>query len=388
MHADGFHRTLILGEFPVQALPGKGVDGTFPGSTCTWLLALARAWEHQVERDLHWGVLLKGLKQKVVIKSWGQTFHLLPTSERFRAKGFYRADRKVLTRLIGEIQPEVVHGWGSEDIYGWTAALSGKPHLVSVQGILGNYIRQAAMFHPKVYLLALLERLLFRRAQLLTVESRWGEGQIRRVAPCADIRVIEYGIQKIFFETPWSPQAPAAAIFVGTIDPNKGIEDLVEAFRSSELLGHELWVVGGGGRFAEKLRAKSTKNVRWLGRLSPEETARTMARASCLALPSRNETSPNVVKEARVIGIPVLTTLHGGQSAYLIDQEDGFLIKPGEVRQTREALIRILKNPVLAKNFGDVGQQRYREYFRSEKTAACFLSLYNELAGKTVKSRK
>jgi len=85
------------------------------------------------------------------------------------------------------------------------------------------------------------------------------------------------------------------------------------------------------------------------------------------------------VKEARVIGLPVLTTASGGQSAYLVDGEDGFLIEPGNVEKTRERLLQILGDYQQVRSFGDEGRRRYREIFRPEKTATGFLSIYHEL---------
>ena len=380
MSASSIKKVLILGEFPVQALPSGRVVGAAGGGTCTWLLSLARELEGYPAVEIHWAVFAKGLSTPHTIKSWGQTFHLLPTRPRFRLKGFYREDRRMLARLVEEIQPAVVHGWGAEDIYGWGAVLSGRPHVLSVQGILRKYIQQRAILHPKVYFLAFMEKYLLRRAELITVESSWGEEQIRRWAPQANVRILEYGIQKLFFEAPWQPDIPAATIFVGTIDPNKGIADLVEAFRSPKLQRNELWVVGTGGRFAERLKSKAPANVRWFGRLSPAETAGRMTRATCLALPTRNDTSPNVVKEARVLGLPVLTTMCGGQRAYLVDGEDGYVLFPGDVPGTVLKLCKILQEPGLAQRLGAQGRDRYRDLFLPEKTARAFLSIYQKLA--------
>ena len=383
MNKSGKIRVVILGEFPLQGLPLAPLRAATAGGTCTWLLSLAKEWKDQADLEIHWGVLSKETAVPCQEQCWGQTFHILPTRGSLRMRGFYHQDRKALSQLIQQWRPDVVHGWGSEDIYGWSALSSGRPHLVSVQGILRRYVRQPAIFHPKVYVLAFMEKYLFQKAQLLTVETPWGEEQIRRWAPQANIQVLEYGIQRHFFDISWKPEKPSAAIFVGTLDPNKGVEDLVEAFRSPKLQNHELWVVGTGGRFADRLRSRATRNVRWFGRLSSEETAARMARATCLALPTRNDTSPNVIKEARVLGLPVLTTTCGGQRSYLVDGEDGYVLQPGNIPGTLEKLCLLLQEPDLAEKLGARGRDRYRELFRPEKTANAFLSIYRQLSAQT-----
>jgi glycosyltransferase involved in cell wall biosynthesis len=195
------------------------------------------------------------------------------------------------------------------------------------------------------------------------------------------VEVVEYGVQKTFFSTQWKPRVENnLTIFVGTIGAGKGIQDLVEAFRDPELSGSELVVVGAvEGKWAKKLQKNAPPNIRWLGRKTAKETAHCMAMAWCLALPTRADTSPNVVKEARVIGLPVITTRNGGQASYVQDGEDGYFVECGDVLDLVEKLKKVLGSLPTTKKLGVLGKQRYRDLFTADQTARDFSSCYRRL---------
>jgi glycosyltransferase involved in cell wall biosynthesis len=150
------------------------------------------------------------------------------------------------------------------------------------------------------------------------------------------------------------------------------------------LQGREFHIIGDAeNRRGRRLRALSTPNVRWLGRLDSSATAEALRRAWCLILPTRADTSPNVVKEARVLGLPVITTPHGGQSDYIRDGENGFLCEPGDVPGFARAAASILGDLEYARRLGACHWEEQREYFKPAHTAERFLALYRELAGRT-----
>ena len=192
---------------------------------------------------------------------------------------------------------------------------------------------------------------------------------------------VEYGVDPHFFSVKWNPDPDLkAVIFVGTLAPRKGVMDLIRAFAAPELAGVELWVCGGGsGSYAKGLEAKATSNVKWLGYLSREETAQRMARAWCLALPTRCDTSPNVVKEARTIGMPVVSTPCGGQSDYIEDGRNGFLVAPGDVRRLREALSRVVADREGCRSLGAFRHAEQRAFFEPGRTGEAFARIYKEL---------
>jgi glycosyltransferase involved in cell wall biosynthesis len=172
-------------------------------------------------------------------------------------------------------------------------------------------------------------------------------------------------VQQVFFQTKWQPEETKPfALFVGGISPRKGIQDLVGAFRDSKISSSELLVIGGGeGEWSENLQKGSPPNIRWVGRKKVEETAEYMAKAWCLVLPTRADTSPNVVKEARVVGLPVITTRHGGQVSYVTDGEDGYFVECGDLDGLIRKIGKLLGCFAKAQAMGDEGQNATGIFF-------------------------
>lgn len=373
-------RIAQLALFPIHLLPG--FEAHVPrGHYATWLPQLSRAWEGAKDLDIHWITIVRSIEKSGVVRWRGQTFHLLRRPEKLRPLRLYWKDCKLIRRELQSIKPDLIHAWGTEDCYGFAAALSGQSFLLSMQGVLNEYARVTP---PSVFerLQTWIERFIFKRATNITVESNWGAKVVQPLAPQARIHLVEYGVEDLFFDIPWQPDPKKpAAIFVGTSVPRKGLQDAVEAFAHPSLANKELWILGDRDfPLAKELQRRSTQNVHWLGRRNRLETAQLIAKAWCLVLPTRADTSPNVVKESRVIGLPVVTTSHGGQSDYIKDGENGWLVEPGDIPTLRDRLERILNNYETALLLGKRYHQEQRQWFRPENTATAFEDLYRKLA--------
>ena len=309
------------------------------------------------------------------------TFHLIQTEKQGRSSSFYRKDLWRLSQALRSIRPHLVHGWGTEDVYGLATAFSGFPNILSMQGIISHYCVCTPQ-HPRNYLQAILEIICLRKAQMVTVESLWGKRLVQRIrGRRKPVELVEYATQKSFFSVEWQPDPREPfAIFIGTIHPRKGIQDLVEAFSQREAIGMRLKIIGDGlPRLTKRLQSMGRGNIEWLGRRSPDEVRKILAKAWCLVLPTRADTSPNVVKEARVIGLPVITTSEGGQSSYVRDGEDGLVIPCGNPTRLREAVEKLLTNFPMAANMGNLGKQRYRNCFLADTMAARFSQVYRKV---------
>jgi glycosyltransferase involved in cell wall biosynthesis len=376
-------RVAILADFPIHIIPGFERFAP-PGHYATWLPQLSESWARQTEVDLHWIVLSRRVHHPEPTRFHGQTFHCLHVPGKLRALRLYRADCRAIRRRLDELAPDLVHAWGNEDCYGLAGVLSGRKLLLSVQGLLTYYCAHAPM-HPFVHLQAMYERFVLRRARHITGESPWAVGQIRQLAPQAEMSQVEYGVDPLFYARPWQPEAAQPiALFAGSIDPRKGIQDAVQAFADPRLAHAELWVLGqSGSRWARRLRASAPPNVRWLGRKSLSETADLMARAWCFVIPTRGDTGPTAVKEARVMGLPVISTPHGGQRDYIAEGQNGFLLAPGDITGLAAKLAVLLGDISTARRFGAHRHEEQRRYFRPENTAANFLDLYRQLIGQS-----
>ena len=104
-----------------------------------------------------------------------------------------------------------------------------------------------------------------------------------------------------------------------------------------------------------------------------------MEKAWCLVLPTRADTSPNVVKEARVLGLPVVTTPCGGQSDYIADGRNGYLVQPADIASLTDGLHRLLSDSPFCRERGAAGWETDRVLFRIELTAEKFRQLYRTL---------
>jgi len=370
----------ILAAFPLHHLEAFGEGFRPAGHYATWLPQIAEAWKNQSDFEIHWLVMSELVQKRMDVVQWQQSFHVLPTTRSGRASTLFRADRKAIASILDEIQPDLVHGWGTEDVYGLAAALSKRPNIVSMQGILSFYVLKNRMAW-RSYLQAAIELFVLWKAHQITTESEWGRQIVKKRNPWAQVAIVEYGVQKVFFETKWSPnEKKPLAIFVGSISPRKGIQDLVAAFSDPRLAACELVVVGEGeGRWAEELQRSAPSNVRWEGRKTAQETAKLMAKAWCLVLPTRADTSPNVVKEARVIGLPIVASPHGGHIQYVEDEANGFICDLGAPEDWSRAIRYLIDDISRAKHMGQIDQDKHRELLRPARTARNFLNLYEHI---------
>jgi glycosyltransferase involved in cell wall biosynthesis len=385
-------RIALLADFPVHKLPG--FEGRQAGHHATWLPPLARELESRAsDLDLHWITCTKEVESHTTLKAWNQTFHLLP---RYKLSieiltGFMR-ERSLIARVLQEIRPDIVHAWGTEQGYAYAANGFSGTSLISLQGILQAYCKAAAMpwltraqaFH---------ESQVLRQAKHLTVESPWGKSQLHHLAAQAHIDLLEYGVNPACFEKHraghWeqrgarqetnSPDASSGpvALFVGSISRLKGVDTLLSAFSDPRLQHVQLLLLGRGDSKLENI--KHPPNIQFLGHRATSEVWACMAKASCMVHPTRADTSPNCVKEARVIGLPVITTPNGGQTQYVEHGKSGFIHAAGDIEGLIQGVLTVTASKETSINMGKHGQAECRAALTPATTANRLLEIYQRL---------
>jgi glycosyltransferase involved in cell wall biosynthesis len=157
---------------------------------------------------------------------------------------------------------------------------------------------------------------------------------------------------------------------VGTLEPRKNLERLVEATRR---LGVELRVAGSRGWGTVEVDAP---HVRWLGRPDDAELATLMRGALCLAYPSLYEGFGIPVLEAMLCGAPVVTSA----ASAMEEVADGAaeLVDPTEPASIAEGIERAIAR---SDDLRAAGFERARRFSWSQ-TAADATAIYVEAASR------
>lgn len=368
----------ILADFPLHLLPKASFQDP-GGHYATWLPQLARAFKGAKGFEFHWVTLDSEVKQNREIKAWDQTFHVLPTWRRGRATTLFLADRFRIQHKIQQIEPDLVHGWGNENIWGWATVASHTRNIFSIQGLLGYYCK---LGHRAIRerMMAIIEAMVLQKAMVLTAESPWTIQQVERLNGRKDVKLVEYGVSDEFFEADHAPvMHNPYAVMVGTADFRKGIDFAVQLFSRPELGGIRLKVVGGVSPYGENWRKSSSANIDWLGRKTQAEIIQLMKGATCLVLPTRGDTGPTVAKEARVIGLPIVASPHGGHIQYVENEANGFICDLGAPEDWSRAIRYLIDDISRAKLMGQIDQEKHRALLRPDRTARNFINLYEHI---------
>ena len=372
-------RIAILAEFPLSALTG-GAVGRGGGQGCTWLPQLALSFQEFKDLDIHWVILDRTIRRRQVTEALGQHFHRVPAVKFSVDLALnYLPARFVLSREICRINPDIVHAWGTELIY--PAALQDfrGATILSMQGVLTEYQRIGGL--PEDWRwrkMIASEKDFIRSATIVTSESQWGIDKVKAIHPQADCRMVEYGVHPSFYEIPWQPDPGMPyAVFVGGADKRKGVDLLIDALK---LLPDRRWEMRfvGDSAIQKACDKAGLKNIRCLGLLPWTEMQKQLQGAWCSVLPTRGDTSPNSVKEARVIGVPVVTSKNGGQAGYIRDGINGRIVEPLAKETLAAALADVMSSHERALALGHGRHQEDREYLHPSRTAQGFAEIYRK----------
>ena len=369
----------VVAQFPLAFFEGGG-QWRGGGQAATWLPQLAEAWKDAEGVEIHWLVLDRTIRKPETIRQLNQTFHRIPdcgTSWGLLAARW--PQRRGYGRALREIQPDLVHCWGTETMHGAALWEFGGRSILSMQGVITTYYKTGDLTGWRWKLFRFWEPRTIRKSTMVTSESQWGLDQVEKIVPGKPKRKLEYGVFPSYYDVRWEPDASQPRfVFVGGLNRLKGIDLLIEMLRRHR---DRSWTIVfiGDGYLADELRALNDPKVEVRGLLKTPEVQEELARAWGFVLPSRADTSPNVIKEARVIGLPVVVSPHGGHAEYVEDGVDGILVDSEDPEDWFAALEGLSGNFGRCLEMGGLRRERFREHFRPEKTAKAFLELYREM---------
>ncbi|MCB1130453.1 MAG: glycosyltransferase [Verrucomicrobiae bacterium] len=334
-------RLCLLADYPAWLLPGMDAMPANRGH-CTWLHMLRPHFESLThEFDIHWVVMAKGIARPVTLRTDGQCFHMLPRKRKLIAMATaYLFEIRRIKALVREIRPDLVHAWGTEDVYALAAAsITGVPVLFSLQGCITQCLAvtkgKALMRLQGAY-----ERHALKRLQNVTGESERACRNMQDINPRLHTTIVDYGIGEPFHQIVRTPATEPVITFIGSLYPAKGIPELVEVMKLPLLSGIRL-EVWGTGPVMEELKASASANVSFRGHASRQQVLDALATTWALVIPTHCDTGPTVVKEARAAAVPVITTTAAGASRHVADGLSGHVIAPGDKDALTQAILSV-----------------------------------------------
>ena len=370
---------VILADVPLGTLEGMVGFAKPTSHYATWLEALIPEFEKTDDLEIHWITFSKEVSEMTRHHVLGQTFTILPRYKKlFSMVTAYRWESFQVKKLLKKIKPDLIHAWGSEDAYGLTGARIKHPiKLFTLQGCLTECLRNEPKPKVLLKLQASFERKTIRSFSNGTGESRVSTRHLTRIHPEMKTEVIDYGVDKDFFEANWNPSKLPTVLFAGTVCHPKGIQELIEVIEKPEFSGMTL-EVAGDGPLLEGFKQQGFVNVRFLGRLSRPDLIAAMERAWVLAMPTHADTGPSVIKEARVVGLPIVTTNAAGAAHYISDSKSGKVISVGDTEKLAVGLKEIMASRETCLEIGRKGWDEHREVFRPSTAAQKFANLYRD----------
>lgn len=262
----------------------------------------------------------------------------------------------LLRRLCREQRPDLIHIHCAypDGVGGALAARAlGLPYMITAHGSDIN-------IDSKYRSLRFQIRWALQRASGVIAVSRSLEVEVRhllsgattplRYLPCAGFDTLT------FFPRPKTESRVALrleqhariVVFVGTLVPIKGVDQLVDAWAKlhrSRAVGskEDLLVIIGDGHCRCDLErsvamAGISKTVRFTGAIPQAEVSRWITASDLLCLPSHNEGTPNVMVEAFASGVPIVATRVGGIPELVREGINGILVPPRQADALAHAL--------------------------------------------------
>lgn len=179
------------------------------------------------------------------------------------------------------------------------------------------------------------------------------------------------------------PEGARLALFVGRLDEQKGLFDLLRAASMiADRYDWHLAIVGDGplrGPLLAAVPANLEGRIHWLGRRS--DVPSLMKTADLLLLPSWWEGMPNVVLEAMAARLPVIGSRVEGTEDLVIPGETGWLVPPRDPESLAVAWREASELGPDLRPLGDRGRNRVEAEFSTGRVVARYHALWAGLLG-------
>lgn len=283
----------------------------------------------------------------------------LPTGVRVKRVGFGSPIDKWLYPILAPsaaaaLQPQIIHA--VLESFAGLALMFSKSVVPKAKRLLTcqstNTTLLVRSMHKAAHRVTAISTVLIDRAKTFGVNAM----------------LIPNGIRLKELQEASAERVPGRILFVGRLEPMKGIDDVIEAFHYA-LEKHPratLRIVGNGSErpYLEKFARewKVADRVTFVGSVPHDQVAREYAAAEIFCGLSISEAFGNVFIEAQAAGCAVVATRVGGIPDIVKDGETGLLTPPEDPVAAAEVLGKLLGDVILRERLGEAGKANAAGY--------------------------
>ena len=172
-------------------------------------------------------------------------------------------------------------------------------------------------------------------------------------------------------------------VFVGRLNRDKGINELVQAFRQlSQVRSSKLLLVGP---FENDQNPVLTETAREISEnpnifaVGPQKDVRPFyAISDALVFPSYREGFPNVPQEAGAMNLPSIVTDINGSNEIIIEGQNGTIVPPRDTQSLQKAMQRFLDEPSFVASLAQNARKMITSRYNPQAIWDATLGVYKE----------
>jgi glycosyltransferase involved in cell wall biosynthesis len=298
----------------------------------------------------------------------------------------YQGCIRAVRRKLEEIQPDIVHGQGSERDCAVCAVLSGFPNVLTIHGNMrkvANFLRAKPLTY--YWFASRLEAFCLRQTDGVVCISNYTSSNVSPYTRRSWL--VSNAVHPTYFKVCRQPDKPPRILCIANISSWKNQIGLINSLELLTRVTKLKLVFAGRGRDSDpyfkefKDMIDSRGWCEYRGTLDRAELQKEMSRASVGVLPSFEDNCPMVLLEAAACGLPFAASRVGGIPDLIEHGVTGLLFDPSSQEDMRTAITRMLSEGSLRQALAENARQGCKDRFAPESVAREHINIYRAVLG-------
>jgi len=315
----------------------------------------------------------------------------------------FRTPAKTAAAIIREINPDLIHLYGSENPdYAAPAIklMQEYPMLLTVQGFAYMQSPSKMFLEKKFYDYRVkFESYLNNNIGFFISSQKRTAQEFKNLKPghfnsCEAVFFVTV-ITKVPKEDASTTEKKYDLVYYARIDRNKGIEDLIDVLSDLKTKGRLLkTLVMGRGSESYIDQLKTTIKDKELGELidfagfieNHEDVYKLAAQARLMVLPTHNDGIPNTIREAMFMKLPVVANNVGGIPRFNENRRCIHLVELGDLEGLADGICKVMDDDTYREELIRNAFQEAQEVYSPDAVYEQTIQAYKEVIRLTTKN--